>query len=310
MELFAAFDIGSNALRLLVGGVRSERVLRVCYERAVTRLGEGVFKDGMMAASNMEEAMGVLGSFKDIVSEMGVKGKRAVGTAALREAGNSKEFVERAFGRTGVLIEVISPEEEAGLTAEGALSATGFKGRALIVDPGGGSTEWMLSEGGRILSKGTIPTGVIKLCEKHLRSDPPRESELSSLEADIEGLLEGVKEILGPGLGRDASLIGTAGTSSTIASIDLGLDSYDHERIHMHPVPLLRLAGMRDLLEGLTVKERASIKGLEPRRADLIIPGIRFTIKLMETFGFKTIMVSDCGLPEGVLLKLAAEVGD
>jgi exopolyphosphatase/guanosine-5'-triphosphate,3'-diphosphate pyrophosphatase len=307
MQLLASVDIGSNAVRLLIGHVKDGSVDRVKFERSVTRLGEGSFGTGILRKPNMERTLNVLKRFSGIIASYGIKSKRAVGTEALRAAKNSKEFLRDVLSETGIEIEIISTDEEAGLTATGAISSIGRKGRAFILDIGGGSTEWMLVRDEILLKSGSIPLGVIRLHDKYIKNDPPAPGEIGPMKSEIRGFLDAVSREAEDFIGEDASFVQTGGTASTIASIDLMLDVYEHEKIHTHKITIERLGEILSFLEPLPLIERAKARGLEPERADLIIPGIHFTIMFMERFGFQTVTISDCGLPEGVILRLSGE---
>ena len=151
------------------------------------------------------------------------------------------------------------------------------------------------------LMMGTIPMGVIKLAQKYVQAGPVSEYDVQQMTGEIDPVLLELKAGIGD-VPKETCLIGTAGTFTTIASVDLGLEQYSRERIHLHTIPFNRLLAMRDRLFSLTLKERETVRGLEPGRADLIIPGIQFTISMMKHFSIDELIVSDHGLLEGALL--------
>lgn len=304
----ASIDVGSNSVRLLVGEVQKGRVMRERHERAVTRLAGGLSGTGLLRKEAIEETVRVLVRFSEAMKAHGVGRAMAVGTSALREADNAGEFLQQVLNETGMNVEVISGRREAELSAKGVLSSIGDVPSSLIVDIGGGSTEGMACEGRKVMKRITVPVGVVKLMERHLRTDPPSREELGSLQEDIEKVSAVLREEAGDFIKGDTVLVGTAGTATTLASMDLGLERYDAEKVHMHEIPLERLKGLSGMLESLPLGERKKARGLEPSRADLIIPGLRLTINLMEELGFRRILVSDHGLLEGVLLELAGGV--
>ena len=173
-----------------------------------------------------------------------------------------------------------------------------------VVDIGGGSTEWILLRRGCPPVMGSIPIGVIKLSGKYLKSDPVVQKEVDELENEIMSVLETLHMRIGRYFDNNLLFIGTAGTFTTLASLDLKLERYVREKIHMHRIPLERLLSICKRLIALPLKERRKTKGLEPARADLIIPGIIFTINTMKYFGFHEITISDYGLLEGALLDI------
>jgi exopolyphosphatase/guanosine-5'-triphosphate,3'-diphosphate pyrophosphatase len=236
----------------------------------------------------------------------------AVATSALREAHNSKVFIKRVLADTGISVNVISGDKEAELTLKGTLSSfpdssLNNNHSLLIMDIGGGSTEWILCRGKNPVAMASIPIGVIKLHENCIKTDPVSGADIFALNREILPALEILKMGIRNQINTETRFIGTAGTFSTLASIDLHLEIYSREKIHFHRIPLTRLLDIRKKLTALPVRERMNVAGLEPGRADLIIPGIQFTIKIMESFTFDELTVSDYGLLEGVLLETLKE---
>lgn len=313
--LSAAIDVGSNTIRTLIGLVRDKEVqptttpknLRffvdpVFYDRTVTRLAEGLKETGYLRDANMEASIKVLTRISDVISRYDVKVIRAVGTEALRRSGNAWEFIDRVFSKTGIKIKIITEEEEARLTLRGVLTGLDVASDCLIIDMGGGSTEWIIyAEGPDNTIFGSMPIGVVSLYEGHIKGDPPSTKELNELDSFIESP---IRELRKQTIGREIKhLIGTGGTVTTLASIDQTLDSYRPDLIHGYRLNLNRLKDIRDRLISIPISLRRAVKGLEPERADLIIPGIIFTIKIMEIFKFNELIVSDYGLLEGLLLE-------
>lgn len=303
--LLSSIDVGSNTIRLLIGRVENRKIARLRTGMVITRLAAGIGETGLLNADNMEKSVSVLKAFSDIISAYGISHIRAVGTSALREAKNSEEFMQRVLSETGINIEVISGEEEAEITARGVIFDLPETDSSLIVDIGGGSAEWIFCENSFPLRMGTIPTGVVKLFDNHIKSDPPSKDDIISLRGETEIILSALKVKIGHLMSNRTVFIGTAGTITTLASIDIGLESYDHEKIHRHNISLDKLYDISGRLISIPLSERKEIFGLEPERADLIIPGILFTINIMELFGFDNIFVSDNGLLEGALIKLS-----
>ncbi len=312
MSLFAAIDVGSNTIRLLIGDVRDHRIEEVLYERKITRLAEGIDQDRILRDERIEASLSVLREFSSLIQRQGVKTVRAIATSALREASNADIFIRRVLADTGIPIEVISGEKEAEFTLKGILSAFPDSSlitchSSLIIDIGGGSTEWILCEGKNPVDMGSIPIGVIKLHENFIKTDPVSEADISALSREILSSLEILKERTKHHMDKKTCFIGTAGTFTTLASLDLQLETYSREKIHLHRIPFSRLCDMRRRLLAFPLRERKNVVGLEPERADLIIPGIQFTINIMESFTFDELTVSDNGLLEGVLLETQKE---
>lgn len=309
MVSLASIDIGSNTIRLLIGAIRGKNIVRQRCEMAITRLAAGVAGTGLLKTENMGKSLSVLKEFSRIILEHNVLHIKAVGTSALREAKNSGEFIQMVLSETGVKIEVVSGQKESELTAKGVLFDLPRNESALIIDIGGGSTEWAFCENSLPVKMGTIPTGVVRLFENHIKSDPPSKAGVASLNKEAAAVLDALKaEEIDCPINSKTVFIGTAGTITTLASIDLELETYNHEKIHMHNISLNRLYNISERLANLPLNERKKLRGLEPERADLIIPGILFTIKIMEVFGFDNVLVSDNGFLEGALLRLSEEV--
>ncbi len=309
MSLYASIDVGSNTLRLLIGKIKDNRIYDICYKRSITRLGTGINQTGRLLDINIETSLNVLREFFCLISSYRVKKVKAVATSALREASNSDSFIQRVLDETGIQIEVISGEKEAELTLQGILlslpeSLATSHQSFLIIDMGGGSTEWILYKKTLRLDMGSIPTGVIKLHEKCIKTDPISQTNISDLNNEIVLHIRALTEKIAHSIDTKTLLIGTAGTFTTLAAIDLELDTYSREKIHLHRLSLSTLYKMSQRLFSLTLEERKNVRGLEPERADLIIPGIQFTIKLMELLQFNELIISDYGLLEGILLEI------
>ena len=315
MSLLSSIDVGSNTIRLLIGEIKDNRLIDVFSERKITRLGNGILETKRLQDRNIDASIAVLREFSSLIAKHGVTYAKAVATSALREADNSDVFMRKVFDDTGISIQVISGEKEAGLILKGILlslpdSLYNAHRSLLIVDIGGGSTEWILYKDRRPINIVSIPIGVIKLAGNFIKSDPVSEDDIAALNNEIVSCLDILNIGLGQQIEKDTRFIGTAGTFTTIASVDMGLETYSREKIHLHVVSLDRLRGMSKKLLRLPMYEREKVRGLEPERADLIIPGIQFTIKVMDFFKFNELTISDYGLLEGVLLELSEEMNE
>ena len=226
---------------------------------------------------------------------------RAVATSAVRDAANGKAFCERVRAETGIELEVIDGHEEAVLTLAGVGSILDQQGGDLAVfDIGGGSTEYTLARDGAPLFSRSLPIGVVRLTEGKagaaaMEDKISRELAVLQRELAAEGLSERFSR---------AGRIGTAGTATTLAAVQIGMQDYDYRRVNNHTMPLSEVERIFELLRPLTPKERLQVPGLEPGREDLIIAGILVVLVTMRVFGFRTFKVSDSGLLEGLILGL------
>lgn len=310
MPLYASIDIGSNTLRLLVAQRDGDRIADVFVDRRITRLGKRVHRTGRLQEEQKQASVAVLGEFGAIIKAHGVAHVRAVATSALRRASNAESFIQQVLSETGIVVDVISGDEEAELTMRGILSsmpASSSDESLFALDIGGGSTEWILSRENRELLKGSIPIGVIQLAEDTIFSDPISDADIFRMHKAIILALETIRTNIQGKTDRKTLLIGTAGTFTTIATLDLALASYERERVHLHTVPRERLLEMERKLLPLPLSKRKNLPGMDPGRADLIIPGLHFTINCMELLHFDRLVVSDYGLLEGTLLSISEE---
>ncbi len=227
----------------------------------------------------------------------------AVGTSALREAANAEALLAPA-GRLGIEFRVISGEEEAALTLLGVRAGLpDLPPHLLMLDIGGGSTEFLLADGGRVRAAVSTDLGSVRLTETCLALDPPTPEELGRLRAAVGARLQALRGEL-PAIPPGGVLVGTAGTITTLAAIDLGLASYDPDRVNGYVLSVARSASLLEELAALPLARRRAVPGLEPARADIILAGAMVCRLAMECFGFRELRVSEGGLREGIVLDL------
>lgn len=261
----------------------------------------------------MARGIAALSEFSALLNENRVDKVRAVATSVVREANNGTVFLDRVKEKTGLDVDVIDGDEEALLALKGVLSCVTVKtGYALVFDIGGGSTEYILSDHDIPLYSESLKLGVVHVTETFLKSDPLEQEEiLDASRYASERLLpfvdnlgkRGLREKLPP-LNNDITLIGTAGTITTLAAMDQGLDSYDPAKINNYVLISDRVKRLFSSFSSLTISERKGLKALEGGREDLIIAGTLIVLKTMDVFGFERMTVSDGGLLEGVLIDM------
>jgi exopolyphosphatase/guanosine-5'-triphosphate,3'-diphosphate pyrophosphatase len=294
----AAVDVGTNTVRMLFGEVLNGRVVPDSYHRRITRLGGGATIEKGLTPEAMERTLSALTEMGGILRSSGVGAIRAVGTAALRNAVNGFHFVETVRSVSGIPLEIIDGDEEATLCARGVLSALSPRpDRCLIFDIGGGSTEFILSQGDELIFQRSYPLGVVHLCDQF--PDPDRQR------MRIEGILDRfLDDLPSDGDAAGCTLVGTAGTVTTLAALQLGMTQYDWRRVNNLVIGIENLQGMARRLAHLLPEERESLPGMEKGRGDLILPGIRIVLGILERLGRRQVTVSDFGLLEGALLSL------
>lgn len=302
MKNIAAIDLGTNTIRLLIGRPKQNKKFDILYsDQKITRTGQGLSRDGYLKKRSINKIISVLWDFKDKIDSSGVKKIIVVATSALREAKNSEELIGEIKLKIGFDVNIISGEEEGRLTLLGVTNGIGRTySNALIVDIGGGSTEFIRVQRERLKKILSVDLGVVSLTEGYLLSDSVNKKEILEIDKEI------LKKILAIGkelrIEKGMNLIGTAGTFTTLVAIDLAIKVYNPERVNGHVLTLKKIKDIFKILICATLKERKRILGLERGREDLIIPGTAIVIKIMEHFHCKEVIVSDYGLREGILI--------
>lgn len=302
----STIDVGTNTVRLLVADVEGPGAWRVVTQhQTVTRLGEGLAASGRLAETPMARTLAVVAEYVARGTGLGAGDVRIVATSAVREAANGRAFAEAVERATGRRVEVVSGADEARLMLRGVRSGLGpLAGRVVVFDVGGGSTEYILAEDQRVLAAVSIRLGVVPLAERFpfaARLDPDGWTRLLG---EVSGRL--ARE-LPPALrgARPQHLVGTAGTVTTLAALDLGLTRYDPQRVQGHTLPRAAIEQQLRRLGALSVAARAALPCLEPGRADLILPGIAIVLATLDAVGADRLVVSDSGLREGILAAAA-----
>ena len=299
----AAIDVGSNTVRMLLGSVAADgRLVPNEYLRQITRLGGGFCPSKGLSSEAMGRTLAALVFFAERLAGASVASVAAVGTAALRRAPNGAAFVALVREKTGLCVEIISGEDEAQLAAAGVLAALEPPASSnLIFDIGGGSTEFILVANGTVCLQRSYPLGVVTLCEQF--------PEPAAQQAEIARHLDQLRvDLLDSALfaqvsGNECQLVGTAGTVTSLAALDLAMATYDWRRVNNLTLTKLRLQDWRRLLAPMTTTEREALPGLERGRGDLILPGLDIVLALLGLFSKHSLTVSDFGLLEGLLLK-------
>ncbi len=304
VRMAAAIDVGTNTVRLLIGEAKGRDGYRPLFAaQEITRLGEGLLPDRQLQPVPMDRTLAVLARYRDAAMREGAEVIRALGTSALREARNRDIFLRRALDEAGLRVQVISGEEEARLTLRGVLGGLPERPpRLLLMDIGGGSTEFLAVEDDRIVGLVSTGLGVVKLTEAHFRHDPPLPAELAAAREAVALRLQRVRSQELPRGELPGMLVGTAGTITTLAAIDLALVRYDPDRITGHVLSRARIADLVRMLAGQPLATRRAVPGLEPARADVIVAGGVICLVSMEALGVAALTVSDAGLREGILL--------
>jgi len=300
----ASIDVGTNTVRLLIGEVHDGRVVPERYRRAITRLGGGFSREEGLSSAAMSRTLEALQGFAEEIRSEGVQSVRAVGTEALRKAPNGGQFAEEVKTQTGLSLEIIEGDEEARLTSAGVLAALSPQPhQCLIFDIGGGSTEFILAEEGRVSFHKSYPLGVVRLAEDVSSS----EERTRVIESAIDELIHDLA-VSGCKLKKEKNfaLVGTAGTVTTLAAVNMEMEDYDWRRVNNYRLERQELREIYQRLLDLSPEEREEVPGMEKGRGDLIIPGISVVLELLEKIDCSFLIVSDFGLLEGALIDLSS----
>jgi exopolyphosphatase/guanosine-5'-triphosphate,3'-diphosphate pyrophosphatase len=314
----AAIDCGTNSLRLLVADVDpgAGRLTDVDRRMQIVRLGQGVDSTGRLAPEALERTLRALGDYARIIGGLSAETVRMVATSATRDAANAADFVRGVSDVLGVEPEVLSGEDEAYLSFVGATAEFGASpgdGPYLVVDIGGGSTEFVVGdrqaptagEPPRV-SAVSVDIGCVRLTERHLHSDPPRPAEVSAAAADIDAALDVAAGAIPVTDAR--TLVGLAGSVTTVAGLALGLGEYDSARIHHTRVSVDQVTAQTRRLLGQTREERAALGVMHPGRADVIAGGAMVLERIMCRFGFGEVLASEHDILDGIAWALAADL--
>lgn len=297
----AAVDCGTNSTRLLVAEETGDGFRSISRKLEITRLGEGVDRSRRLAPEALERTLRTVAGYAATCGELEVGLIRVTGTSAVRDAVNRDEFFEGVRRLTGTDAELLSGDEEARLTFLGALSDIQIEDAVLVLDIGGGSTELIAGhrEPERVVS---LDIGCVRMLEKHLRSDPPSEPELTALRSEVRGLLEGAASTLE--VAPATRLIGVAGTVTQLAALKAGLPVYDPDVTHHFVLSHGDVRLLSKRLASLTYFQRKKIRGLDPGRADVILPGAEILLAVMERFDSPEVLVSEKDILDGLVIEM------
>lgn len=290
----AAVDVGTNTVRLFIE-VDGGREIR---ETVVVGLGRGMERSGRLSPDGVEAAISVLTEFGGLLRRHEASRVRAVATAAARTASDADEFLARATQALGHPVEVITGEEEAALSYAGALAGLPGRSSTVVVDPGGGSTEFIMGEEGYAVS---VPIGSVRLTDRAL-PDRPASEEAVAAAAGMVGRLFAERVRLPR---RPERMIGVAGTFTSLAAIHLGLERYDREWVHGAVLGLADLVALVAMLRRLDIAETAAIPSLDPGRAPVILAGAVIAVEALRLSGLPEVQVSESDLLDGIVAGLA-----
>ncbi|MEY2441401.1 MAG: exopolyphosphatase / guanosine-5-triphosphate,3-diphosphate pyrophosphatase [bacterium] len=300
----AVVDIGTNSTRLLVAEVDGRAMRQLHRESIVTRLGEGVDATGRLGDAPVQRVFDVLEHYRAAIDEHGATHTVAVLTSAVRDAANGADFMATVRDRYGLDARTIGGDEEAALTFAGATSERTHNGaQTVVIDIGGGSTEFVVGRDGEVAFHVSTQAGVVRQSERHLHDDPPPPEQLQALAQEVKAIIaSAVPEEIRAGVQAG---IAVAGTATQCASIELALDPYDPARVHGHTLELATCELLLARLAQMDNDQRREVVGLHPDRAPTIVAGIAMLIETLRAFGLERVEVSEHDILRGAALALA-----
>ena len=300
MSVRAAIDVGTNSVRLLVtdAGQDLERSL------VITRLGEGVDAARALQPEPSRRTIEAIAAYARRARDLGAAGNaiRACATSAVRDAANRDDFLSAVRSHAGIDLECIGGDEEARLSFAGAAASFEVARPKLVIDIGGGSTEFVAGDD-RVRAAISVDAGSVRLTERHVTADPPPAADQASVRVAAEAAVAGGWEAVGPALramGGDPVLIGVAGTITTVAAIALGLPGYDRDAIHHAVLSRETVAAIRGRLAAMTGDERRELPAMPRGREDVIVAGAILLEAAMDGFSFEKVTVSETDILDGI----------
>ncbi|MGY1685880.1 MULTISPECIES: Ppx/GppA phosphatase family protein [unclassified Geodermatophilus] len=314
MTRVAAIDCGTNSIRLLVADVPPEGAHTDLLRRMeVVRLGQGVDATGRLAPEAIERTRVVLAEYAAQARDLGATAVRMVATSATRDAANRADFEAMVLATLGRPPDVVPGDEEARLSFLGATASLAAAAAAhggppprppyLVVDIGGGSTEFVLGDASGVRAARSVDVGCVRLTERHLHGDPPTADEIGASEADIRAALAEVAAAVP--VEEAVTLVGLAGSVTTVAALALRLPAYDAEAIHGSRVPVSAVRSVTAGLLTATRERRAAYPVMHPGRVDVIGAGALVLRVVMDAFALDEVVVSEHDILDGIALRLA-----
>lgn len=313
MTRVAAIDCGTNSIRLLVADANPHTGELTDLDRRMTivRLGQGVDRTGRLAPEALERTFAACREYAAVIKEHGAERTRFVATSASRDAENRDEFVRGVLDILGVEPEVISGDQEAEFSYTGAtkelMGREDLRTPYLVVDIGGGSTEFVVGDG-HVRAALSVDIGCVRMTERHLVRDgevvdPPESHQIEAVRADIEAALDRVERTVP--LREAHTLVGLAGSVTTVSAIAQDLPEYDSAAIHHSRITYERVRGITEWLLASTHAERAAVPSMHPGRVDVIASGALVLLAIMERTGASEVVVSEHDILDGIAWSIA-----
>ena len=301
----AAIDCGTNSIRLLIADIHDGQFKEVHRQMEVVRLGQGVDKNKAFDPEAIERTLKVTGEYARVIAAKGVEKVRFCATSATRDASNRQIFIDGVKAILGIEPEVIPGEEEAALSFMGATKElSSLDGPFLVVDIGGGSTEFVLGTD-RVESARSVNIGCVRMAERHLNQQPPTLDSVTSATQDIDAAIaEAAKDVA---ITTAKSLVCAAGTATTVAAAALGLSEYDRYAIHLSRIPAQKVHDVAAMFQSMSREEIAALGYMHPGRVDVITSGSLVLSRVLRATGASEFIASESDILDGIAWGLARE---
>ena len=301
----AAIDCGTNSIRLLIADIHDGQFKEVHREMEVVRLGQGVDKNKAFDPEAIERTLKVTGEYARVIAAKGVEKIRFCATSATRDASNRQIFIDGVKAILGIEPEVIPGEEEAALSFMGATKElSALDGPFLVVDIGGGSTEFVLGTD-RVEAARSVNIGCVRMAERHLNQQPPTLDSVTGATQDIDtAIAEAAKDVA---ITTAKSLVCVAGTATTVAAAALGLGEYDRYAIHLSRIPAQKVHDVAAMFQSMSREEIAALGYMHPGRVDVITSGSLVLSRVLRATGASEFIASESDILDGIAWGLARE---
>ncbi|MDQ1696341.1 MAG: exopolyphosphatase / guanosine-5-triphosphate,3-diphosphate pyrophosphatase [Frankiaceae bacterium] len=298
----AAIDCGTNSIRLLVADVTGDRLVDVVRRMEIVRLGAGVDRTGRLSDGALARTFAALDDYAEQIQSLDVGRVRMVATSASRDASNRDVFVSGVEQRLGIAPDVVTGAEEAALSFEGATrelrGSTALPAPYLVCDIGGGSTEFVVGDDAAVRAARSVDVGCVRLTERHLRDDPPTVAQVQAARDDVEAALDLVVSTVP--VADAATLVGLAGSVTTVVAIALDLPGYDAGRIHHARIGAEQVHDVTERLLAMRRSNRAALAVMHPGRVDVIAAGALVLDTVVRRYGFDEVVASEHDILDGI----------
>lgn len=300
MDKYCVIDIGTNSIRMLIAEIENRHIIYSKKDLETTRIGEGVDKTNRLSSDAITRSISVLKKFKAEALKEVTEDIKAIATSAVRDAVNRDEFLRAAKDEVDLDIEVISGEKEAELGFIGVVNGIEDNiDNLLVIDIGGGSTEFILGNDQGIKYSRSLNVGAVRMTDKHIANDPITDNEMNNLAEDIRSIISEIFDKINE-FGK-VQAVGIGGTATSLAAIAQELEIYDRDKVHNYELKVEEIKEMIEKFRSLNNDERKKIKGLQPKRADIILAGSKILYEILTGLGLKTIKISEFDNLEGYI---------